>query len=374
MPPTNAWKRSGRISTSPASSGSASVRLGAAAAAAHDALHARDHLLGVAGLGDPVVGAEAQPAHALGDGRGAGADDDAELRQRLAEALEPLPGLRAEHGEVDDERAEPHRDDRLGGHRAGEHAVLPAEAVQALAEHLDEAAVAVEHGDPQRLRCAPRGSTSAASDRRRERLPSSRRSVSDRADRGACSRKASQDVHRDVRYLRTYAAPARCFAEAARQGADSPHQALGRPSGAASGRTPAGCEESENSRNRPVTTNATCSPMSTALSPIRSSARATSDHVHRPLARVGVVADLDRQAEDLAVQAVDLAVLADEVLGQADVAPGERGLRLDDLRAGVGAHLRRALRASPGAPAARGRRAGSAWRCSRTGRPSARCA
>ena len=36
-----------------------------------------------------------------------------------------------------------------------------------------------------------------------------------------------------------------------------------------------GWEESENSRKRPVTTNATCSPMSTALSPIRSSARAT---------------------------------------------------------------------------------------------------
>src|SRR5437588_830116 len=47
-------------------------------------------------------------------------------------------------------------------------------------------------------------------------------------------------------------------------------------SGAASARTPAGCEESENSRNRPVTTKATCSPMSTALSPIRSSALATS--------------------------------------------------------------------------------------------------
>ena len=57
---------------------------GAAAAAAHDALHARDHFLGVARLGDPVVGAESQAAHPLGDGRGAGADDDAELGQRLA--------------------------------------------------------------------------------------------------------------------------------------------------------------------------------------------------------------------------------------------------------------------------------------------------
>ena len=37
-----------------------------------------------------------------------------------------------------------------------------------------------------------------------------------------------------------------------------------------------GCEASSNSRNRPVTRKATCSPTSTALSPIRSSARATS--------------------------------------------------------------------------------------------------
>ena len=97
-------------------------------------------------------------------------------------------------------------------------------------------------------------------------------------------------------------------------------------------------------------------------------------HVHRPLARVGVVADLDRRAEDLAVEPVDLAVLAHEVLGQADVAPGERGLALDDLRAREGAHLGERLEHLRCAPAARSRRAGSAWRCSRTGRPCARCA
>src|SRR5271165_371487 len=39
-------------------------------------------------------------------------------------------------------------------------------------------------------------------------------------------------------------------------------------------------------------------------------------HVHRPLARVRVVADLDRHAEDLPVEAVDLPILANEVLGQ----------------------------------------------------------
>src|SRR6185312_17478957 len=46
-----------------------------AAAAAYDALQACDHLLGVTWLGDPVVGAEAQPANALGDRRRPCADD-----------------------------------------------------------------------------------------------------------------------------------------------------------------------------------------------------------------------------------------------------------------------------------------------------------
>ncbi len=125
---------------------------GAAPAPAHDALHARDDFLGVAGLGDPVVGSEAQAAHALGDGGGAGADDDAELRQRLAQSLQPGPRLRAEHREIDDQRAQAHRDDRVRRYGAGKHTVLPGESVEALAENLDEAAVAVEDGDPQGCR------------------------------------------------------------------------------------------------------------------------------------------------------------------------------------------------------------------------------
>ena len=52
----------------------------AQAAAAHDGLDARDDLFGMAGLGDPVVGAHPQPADALGDRRVAGADDDAAAR------------------------------------------------------------------------------------------------------------------------------------------------------------------------------------------------------------------------------------------------------------------------------------------------------
>ena len=46
------------------------------------------------------------------------------------------------------------------------------------------------------------------------------------------------------------------------------------------------------------------------------------DHVHRPLARVGVVAaDVEGHPEDLAVEAIDLAILTNEILGEADVAP-----------------------------------------------------
>ena len=70
--------------------------------------------------------------------------------KRLAEPLELLPGPRAEDGEVDDERAEAHRDDLLDRDRAGERAVLPAEAVQALAEDLEEPGVGVDDGDAQR--------------------------------------------------------------------------------------------------------------------------------------------------------------------------------------------------------------------------------
>ena len=54
------------------------------------------------------------------------------VAQRLAHALEPAPRLRAQHSQVDDEGAQPHRDDRLRRDRAGEHAVLPAESVEAL--------------------------------------------------------------------------------------------------------------------------------------------------------------------------------------------------------------------------------------------------
>ena len=108
-----------------------------------------------------------------------------------------------------------------------------------------------------------------------------------------------------------------------------------------------------------MTTNATCSPMSTALSPIRSRARATSimSSPTRACRRPSPISIA--QLEDLAVEAVDLLVLAHEVLGQrrrrAARTPAwparprsarARPMRIDPLER------------SPRAPAARARTAG----------------
>ena len=64
------------------------------------------------------------------------------------------------------------------------------------------------------------------------------------------------------------------------------------------------------------------------------------DHrlVHGPLADVGVVADLDGHAEDLAVEAVDLAVLAGQVGREVGVPVLKGRAGLDDLRARGTAH------------------------------------
>ena len=112
-------------------------------------LDARDQLLGVAGLRQPVVGAEPQRAHALGDGRASGADDRGSAGSARADPLEVGPARRAEHGQVDHERAEPQRDELLDRHGARKHALLPAARADALVEHVEEAAVAVDHGEAE---------------------------------------------------------------------------------------------------------------------------------------------------------------------------------------------------------------------------------
>ena len=132
------------------------ARLGAAAPA-HDGLDAGDELLGVARLGQPVVGPEAQAAHALGHRRLARADDHAQPRQRRAELLEVLPRRRAEHREVDDDGVQAHGHDGVDGNRAGEHAMLPGQTLQALGQHLQEARVGVDDGEPERRGVGGRG-------------------------------------------------------------------------------------------------------------------------------------------------------------------------------------------------------------------------
>ena len=103
----------------------------------------------MARLADPVVGAEAQAADALGDRGRSGADDDGEVRQADADALELLERARPEQRRVDDDRAEAHRDERVDRRRAAEDPVLPAKALHALAEHLQEPGVGVDDGDAQ---------------------------------------------------------------------------------------------------------------------------------------------------------------------------------------------------------------------------------
>ena len=123
----------------------------AAAPAAADRFHPRHRLLGMAGLGDPVVDPEPQAPHPLGDGRAAGADDHAEIGELAADAVEVLPGFIADHSGVDQHRVQLHRDHFLGRHGAGRLAQLPAGRLRPLGEDGDEAAVGVDDAEPDGL-------------------------------------------------------------------------------------------------------------------------------------------------------------------------------------------------------------------------------
>ena len=122
-------------------------------AAAHDRLDARDQLLGMAGLGQPVIGAEAQAAHALGDRRAAGADDDAEARaaRRRAARATPSRSARSPRGRPRSRQA--HRDDRLAARPRTRARGTPSRArSRRLPSTVQEARVAVEDRDAQRYR------------------------------------------------------------------------------------------------------------------------------------------------------------------------------------------------------------------------------
>ena len=115
-------------------------------------LDARQHLLGVARLGDPVVRAEAQPAHALGDGasgrcrrpRPARADARAQAARGR-----PMPPSRACATSITIAcwRIALQLLDRR---RAGQHLRAPADRADALRQHADEAAVGVDDREPDR--------------------------------------------------------------------------------------------------------------------------------------------------------------------------------------------------------------------------------
>ena len=122
---------------------------GGALAAPHHGLDAREHLLGVARLRDPVVGAGAQAAHPLRHARAARAHHDAHAGQRSRHALEELPRARAHEAEVDDERVHAHRHELLDRRRRLQAAVLPAEVRGPLHEHSHEPRIRVEDRDSQ---------------------------------------------------------------------------------------------------------------------------------------------------------------------------------------------------------------------------------
>ena len=126
------------------------VLLAAAAAAAGDRFDPGDRLLGMARLGHPVVDAEPQAAHPLGDGGAAGDDDQAEVGQHRGDPFEVGPGFVAQHGRVDEERIQLHRHQVARRHGAGLLAEMPTGRLSAAGEDGDETAVGVEDGDSDR--------------------------------------------------------------------------------------------------------------------------------------------------------------------------------------------------------------------------------
>ena len=116
-------------------------------------LDARQHLLGMARLRDPVVGAEPQAPHPLGDRGRPGADDHHLARRAGAELPEIGPGLAC--------RASRRRSRSRAGacartllrrRRAAEHLRAPADGADALGEDAHEAAVGVDDRQPRRPR------------------------------------------------------------------------------------------------------------------------------------------------------------------------------------------------------------------------------
>ena len=103
--------------------------------------------------------------------------------------------------------------------------------------------------------------------------------------------------------------------------------------------TATGCEASSNSRNSPVTTKATCSPISTALSPIRSIARAASSIVIPHSRRSASSPISSARWKHSRLSSSTTSSRRTRSLRHLDVALLEGPLRLHDQAPGVGAHL-----------------------------------
>ena len=135
---------------------------------------------------------------------------------------------------------------------------------------------------------------------------------------------------------------------------------------------PIGMGASSNSRNKPVTTKATCSPISTASSAIRSIARAASSIVIAHSRRSASIRRSQGQGgSNRGLRLCDHIVAANQVLRQSDVARSSKcPLRLNIDRSYVGAHAMISFTIASSAGGSSRRSGESPCRCSRTDRRS----
>ena len=120
-----------------------------AVTSAADRLDPRHDLFRMAGLRDPVVGADPEAADPLGHADRIGHHDHTEVRQKAGDAVQIGPGVITDAIDVDDNDIQFHRDQLLRGDLGGKLPEAPSGRFDAITQHLDEAGVAVNDGYPQ---------------------------------------------------------------------------------------------------------------------------------------------------------------------------------------------------------------------------------
>ncbi len=119
----------------------------AGAATAHDRLNARDQLLRVARLRDPVVGTAPQATDPIGDRRRSRAHQQREAGEGQRD---PLEIVEPRQRRVDDQRVEAHRRELVRACGVAENLAVPAQGREPPVEHCNQAAVVIDQRDPDR--------------------------------------------------------------------------------------------------------------------------------------------------------------------------------------------------------------------------------